>query len=278
MPLHNILSRDTGAGKKMVFFMCLLMVPFSLGGIMSVNPATDEEELIFIPPEKERNMGRSIDEKIKKKFDLPVDPLMQERVENIGERIASQSDRRDMVYRFTVLKDEKEDNYNAFAVPGGYIYIFSDLVEALEKDDDLAGVLAHEMGHIEAKHSVKRLQGSLGVTALMLLGTQIKAERGTYVELGKAINELMAAYSRHDEQQADELALRYLELAGFDKNGAIGSLEVLKELRKKAPRMRYAVYKSHPYVSERIAHLKSIVGGRTDFDSYINIVSDDDEL
>ena len=133
------------------------------------------------------------------------------------------------------------------------------------------------MSHIEAKHSVKRMQGSIGVTLLMLLTTQMKTEN-TNVSLGAAIGQLMAAYSRKDEKQADKLSIKYMERAGYDPSGTIGALEKLKELRRKAPRMKYFFNKSHPYISERIAYLKGIIMGGTDFDSYINLASDEEEI
>jgi predicted Zn-dependent protease len=258
--------------KFLVFVTLLLSASFPAGAGIAINPATDEAELILIPAAKERNMGRSIDQEIRKKFDIPVDPLIQERVEKLGERIAAGTDRKDLVYRFTVLDDEKDDNYNAFAVPGGYIYIFSDLVEKLQTDDTIAAVLAHEMGHEEARHAIKRLQGSLGATALMLLGTQMQSDPGSYAALNAAIGQLMAAYSRHDERQADELSIKYLKRAGFDPEGTIDALRALKKLRKKASEMKYFFYKSHPYLSERIAHLRNFIKGYTNFDSYINMV------
>lgn len=255
-----------------------MTTPFLQGGMLSVNPATDEEELVLIPADKEKSMGRSVDEKVNKHFKLPVDPLMQERIDKIGEKLAAGTDRRDIVYRFRVLKDEKEDSYNAFAAPGGYVYIFSDLVEVLEDDDKIAGVLAHEMAHIEARHSIKRLQGSLGVAALILLGSQMNTGEGSAAALGPAIGQLMAAYSRQDEEQADELSVKYMERAGYDPEGTVGSLEKLKELRKKGKRMKYSFNKSHPYISERIAYLEKLIRGQADFDSYINTASKDNML
>ncbi|RKY40875.1 MAG: hypothetical protein DRP85_07730 [Candidatus Makaraimicrobium thalassicum] len=266
--------------KEKLFLLAvfLLLAPLLTGGIMSINPATEEEELILIPAVKERNTGRKINEQIRRHFELPVDPLMQKRVEEIGEKLAAGTDRKDIVYRFAVLDNEKDDYYNAFAAPGGYIYIFRDLVEAMETDDSLAAVLAHEMGHVEARHSVKRMQGNAGVTLLMLLAGQMQTERGTYAAANRAIGQLMSAYSRHDERQADELSVKYMRLAGFDPNGAVAALETLRSLRKKAPRMRYRFYKSHPYLSERISYLKKFVRGYTDFDSYINLVPEKDGL
>lgn len=216
-------------------------------------------------------MGRGIDKQVQEHFESLADPLMQKRIEAIGKKLSAGSDRRDLVYRFRVIRDEGKDNYNAFAVPGGYVYIFEDLVETLETDEKIAAVLAHEMGHVEARHSVKRMQSSIGVTLFMLISSHISGENSDKGKVGNAMTQLMAAYSREDEKQADELSVKYLKRAGFDPDGAVMALETLKKLRKKAPRIRYMIYRSHPYLSERIAHLKKYIQGYTDFDSYINL-------
>lgn len=260
---------------KLVPIIILFLTPFLTGGVTSINPATDEEEIILIPAVKERNIGRKLNDQINKQYTIPVDPLLDQRVTRIGDRLALYTDRRDIIYRFKVLDDEKDNNYNAFAAPGGYVYVFSDLMEALKTDDNIAAVLAHEMAHVEAKHSIKRLQANLGITALMLLGTQVKAEQGTYSAMSNAIGQLMASYSRSDERQADELSVRYLRLAGFDAYGAIRALEILRDFRKKAPTIQYIFFRSHPYLSERIAYLKKYISGHSDFDSYINIIPEE---
>ncbi len=262
-----------------IFFITLsVFSSVAMADIQSFNPSIEEEDIIFIPTEKEKNMGRSIDAEVKEHYSLFVDPIMQERVEDLGERLAKVADRKDLVYRFTVLKGEEEDNYNAFALPGGYIYIFSDLVDALETDDRIAGVLAHEMGHIEARHPVKRLQAAIGATALMVLTTQMPGDARSKAEANVALGQLMAAYSRHDEKQADELSVKYMKEAGFDPQGSVGALETLQAIRKKGKRVKYNFYRSHPYVSERISDLRKSVKGYEDFDSYINMTHRGDEF
>jgi len=260
--------------KTLFFIFSFTFCASHASGLVSCNPATDKEEVIFVPRKKEVQMGRNIDEQVRKRFDIPVDPLIQERIEKIGEKLAAGTDRKDIVYYFRVLAHKKDDYYNAFAAPGGYIYIFEDLVEAMKEDNKIAAVLAHEMGHVEAKHSVKRLQGSFGAAALMLLGAQMSAGGGESAKINDAVNQLMASYSRHDERQADELSVKYLERAGYDAASTIGALEELKRLRKKGARRKYMLYQSHPYVSERIAHLNKLIKGYTDFDSYINFTQD----
>ncbi|MFH1395165.1 MAG: M48 family metallopeptidase [Candidatus Omnitrophota bacterium] len=265
-----------GKHKTIFYILLLTLVPFISGNMISVNPATNEEEMVLISASKEREMGRKLCEQIKKAYALHVDPLVQKRVEEIGQKLACGSDRKDLTYWFTVLKDKKEDNYNAFAVPGGYIYIFDDLVEVLETDDNIAAVLAHEMGHIEARHSVKRMQGSLAATALMLAVAQTGPDGGSYESANIAIGQLLSAYSRKDERQADELSLKYIKSAGFNPDGIVGALTKLTELRKNGPRLQYSSYKSHPYISERIAYLRTYINGYMDFNSYINLVSENE--
>jgi predicted Zn-dependent protease len=265
-----------GRNKLFILTIMFLLVLFLMECAASINPATEEEEFILIPAEKEKNMGRNIDKSVKKHFELSVDPLVQERIEKIGNKLAEGTDRKDLVYYFTVLNHEEDECYNAFAAPGGYIYIFDDLVEVMETDDKIAAVLAHEMGHVEARHSLKRLQTSLGTALLMILGSRMNREKGSLAEANTALAQLMMAYSRHDEFQADELSVKYLKRAGYDPEGAVQSLKTMKRLRKKGKRMKYSYYRSHPYLSERIAHVKNKINGYADFDSYINIVPRDD--
>ena len=88
----------------------------------------------------------------------------------------------------------------------------------------------------------------------------------------------MMAYSREDEFEADRLSIKYLEDAGFNPEGALGSLLTLKKMRKKASERRYMFYKSHPYLSERIASVRAEIKGYTDFDSYINLPEKDEDF
>lgn len=262
--------------KCVLLLTVFFMLPASArGGITTINPATKEQELVLIPTERERNMGRNIDRKVREHFDKPVDPIMRERVKRIGAALAAHSDRMDITYHFELLAHEDEDFYNAFAAPGGYIYIFEDLVELAETDDRIAAVLAHEMGHVEARHSVKRAQGNIGITALMILGSQMRTERDDYRRAQTAIGQLMASYSREDEREADELSVRYLRKAGYEPEAAIEILELLRDVRLEGPIRRYTYFRSHPYLSERIANLRRHVKGGLDFNAYINIIDED---
>ena len=241
-----------------------------------------EKEDIFVSKDKEKQMGDSIAKQVEEQFDETDDPLVQKRFEDIGRRLAGVCDSQDFVYHFKVLKakegDAKEKYYNAFALPGGYIYMFDALMEILETDDRIAAVTAHELAHITARHSVKRLQGSLGTSALMLLAIVAAKDGRTVAKANEALGQLMMAYSREDELEADIISVRYTKEAGFNPEGVMGSLLVLKRLRKEGRDLRYRYYKSHPYLSERIATVRSEIKGYMDFDSYINLPEKDEDF
>lgn len=254
---------------QVLIFIC---VPILLGFLKTgYNKATEEDELILISSEKEKRIGASLAKKVEEKFGETDDPLIQVRIEKIGKRITEVCERKDLVYHFKVLKAEEEDNYNAFALPGGYVYIFDVFVLRLKDDDKIAAILAHEVGHIAAKHSVKRLQSAMGMNALMLLGIGVSADRRNLADAMYAINHLMGAYSREAELQADKLSIRYMKRAGFDPEGIIHSLELMKYVRKKGPIRRYIENRSHPYLSERISKAQVEIKGKTDFESFINL-------
>jgi len=261
--------------KKIVF---IIAVCFFLLGIFETNVVTADvmDDILPISKEKEKNMGTSIAKKVEEQFDEADDPLIQKRFEKIGSRIAEVCERQDMLFHFKVLKakEDKEKYYNAFALPGGYVYIFDALMEVLETDERIAAVTAHEIGHICARHAIKRLQNSLGPNILMALAVATGQSGRNVAEVNQALAQLMLAYSREDEFEADKLSVKYLKAAGFDPEGVLGSLIKLQELRKKGPEMRYIFYKSHPYLSERIAAARAEIQGYTDFDSYINLPTD----
>lgn len=253
-----------------IFILCLLF----LSSIwIRISEAIDVDDIISISSEKEKRMGASIAEQVEKKFDEVDDPLIQKRYEEIGKKLARVCERQDFVYHFKVLKakENKEKFYNSFALPGGYVYIFDALMETLETDDKIAAVTAHEMGHICARHAVKRLQSSLGINALMILALATARDGRSVREANEALTQLMMAYSREDEFEADRLSVKYVRKAGFNPEGVLESLLTLQRLRKEGPELRYMYYKTHPYLSERIAGVRAEIMGYTDFDSYINL-------
>jgi len=232
------------------------------------------DDIIPISAEKERQIGASVAKQVEKQYKEVEDPLVQKRLEELGKCLVPVCDRQELIYHFKVLKageGKKENYYNAFALPGGYVYVFEPLMEFMKTDDKIAAILGHELGHINARHSVKRLQGSLGVNAILILAAVAAKDGNTVAEANAAIAQLMMAYSREDEFEADSLSVKYVRAAGFNTQGVLESLLALQAWRKAAPERKYTAYKTHPYLSERIAKAKTNIKGYADFDSYINL-------
>jgi MAF protein len=252
-----------------ISLLCLLLsLAFICGCATEYNVATGREDLILIDTQKEINIGRSASDQIERQFKLVQDPIIVSRVNQLGEKIVSVCDRKDISYRFAILN---EDSINAVSLPGGFIYVNKGLVDFVKNDDELVAVLAHEVGHVVSKHSIKRLQAAMGLNILTILaavgGGSSDAAYGTDV----AAASLLTAYSREDELLADKLSSRYLRRAGFKPEAIISFLERLKQKKFNSPPGPGGFYlRTHPYTSERIAAIKEETGQELNFKDYIN--------
>lgn len=241
------------------------------------NLATGQEESIFISSDKEVKMGESLSRQVEKKFKTDESYTNQERAAIIGEKLAKACDRKDIIYHFKVLVDKsrEEANYNAFALPGGYVYIFKGLLEKMDSDDEIAAVLAHEIGHICARHAVKRIQDSMGYEIMRILIIRGAEDNYTRYRANQAINQLMLSYSRQDEIESDRLAVKYLKKAGYRPDAMITALDKLIKLQMEGPARPKRYWHTHPYLSARRSALSKEIKGEMDFDDYINITPDE---
>jgi predicted Zn-dependent protease len=256
---------------------CLIVPCLMLSGCVTheYSVVTGKQETYFYSDESEVNLGRSVAKQVEKRYKLANDPLMQERVRVIGAKIAAVCDRRDIAYTFKVIA-EKE--VNAVSLPGGYIFVNQGLMEKITTDDELAGVLAHEVGHVTARHSVKKLQAVWGYSFLRIVSAVIAPNADVQNASDMAFTELSLGYSRKDELLADTLAARYMKRAGYDPHGMIGFLQKLDQVEKKRPiaPMNYA--KTHPGNPDRIRVVKQEMGQAMDFRDFINIEEKEDKL
>jgi len=254
---------------SLLIFIVLIIGIASGCATQEYNTATGKEDIMFVGTDKEVNIGKSIAQSIEKSKEtkLDPDPLMTERVNEVGQKIASVSDRKEVEYVFRVID---KDDVNAFALPGGYVFVFKGLVDKISNDDELAAVIAHEMAHVVARHSIKRLQGSVGYDILRILMAVTGAGRGDAGRIDSAFGQLIMSYSREDEALADKLAVKYLKKAGYDPWAVVSLLKKLQESDKTAPIRPYTNYRSHPYVADRIRMVKQELAGEVDFNDYMN--------
>jgi MAF protein len=259
---------------KVKVFVCVLCaLNFSLCALVSgcsteYNKATNRQETFFYSTDREVTLGRAISKEVEKEYKLADDPLLQDRLKTIGNKIVAVCDRKDIDYHFAVLKD---DEVNAVSLPGGYVYVNSGLIEKTDTDDELAGVVAHEVGHIVARHSVKKLQALMGYSLFQVLASQIPGGGNVVATANAAFTQLVLGYGREDELLADTLGARYAVRAGYNPQGMIDFLEKLKEVNRRKPLREKSYFKTHPYVPDRIRVVKQELGKKMDFVDYINI-------
>lgn len=236
------------------------------GCYSSYNLATRREEMSFTSTEREIRMGDGIARHVLKELKPVKDEAMQQRVRAIGERLAAQSTRRELSYHFDVVEGEE---INAFTVPGGHIFVNEALVRFAKTDDELAAVLAHEIGHTAARHPVKRYEsmmaGSVGQAILAGATRNAALAQGT----NAILTFLFLSYSREDELLADRLAVGYLREAGYDPLGCVRFMERLKHRETARPRPR-SYFRTHPYMADRLAVVREAIAGSTTFKDYIN--------
>ncbi len=249
-----------------------LPIPFLLAMALTgnvagcaTNPASGTPDLVFMSESSEINIGKENDPKIREKFGVYDNAELQAYVNRVGQKLAAQSDRPNLVYHFTVL-DSPE--VNAFALPGGYIYITRGLLAYLNSEAELAAVLGHEIGHVAARHAVRQYTKA---TATGFVGAVIGVATGIQVtqDLFDNIvgNAILSGYGRDNELEADRLGAKYSARAGYDPHAVIQVLGILKnqeeyEIKRAAaenrePHIYHGVYASHPSADKR---LQEVVG------------------
>ena len=191
----------------------------------SVNPVTGEKDFVLMSEDAELEMGRSYNSQILQSQSVYNDTKIQNYVQSIGESLAKTSHRPNLIYRFTVL-DSPE--VNAFALPGGYIFINRGLMAYLSTEEELAAVLGHEIGHVTARHSVRQIsQAQLLSLVSYAVASKVGSTAGDLTNI--ASGALVAGYGRDMELQADSLGAEYMVQQGYSASGMINTISVLKE-------------------------------------------------
>ena len=242
--------------KRLVFLFLIL----SLSGC-AVNPVTGKQDFVVLSEEQEIQMGREYNAQILRQYQIYEDEKIQNYVQSIGESLAKKSHRPNLIYRFTVL-DSPE--INAFALPGGYIYINRGLMAYMSSEEELAAVLGHEIGHVTARHSVRQYSQAqlMGVLSAAI---EINSGRTAGDIANLASGALLSGYGREMELEADDLGAQYIYQDGYSPQGMYDVLAVLKDQEiysKKVakqrgiePRNYHGVFASHPSNDKRLQEI-----------------------
>ncbi len=207
---------------------------------------------------EEVRMGKEFSTEIEQQFEIYDDGVVTGYVQAVGDRIARVCDRRDIEYHFTVIK---KDELNAFALPGGYIYIYTGLLKTLDNEAQLAGVLGHEVGHVTARHATERLTAMYGYQLLVTL--ILGDDPNFWAKLTSDIFSTTGflAYSRKNEYEADMLGTGYAYAAGYDPSGMSQLLGKLASTGESEPSKLEELLSTHPPTAERIVRVEGIIAG-----------------
>ena len=247
--------------------LSLLLVP-ALVAACATNPVTGEREFTLMTEAQEIAMGREADAQVRAEMGIYDDPELAKYVSDIGLKLAKLSERPNLPWQFAVVD---QPAINAFALPGGFIYLTRGILPYLDNEAELAGVLGHEIGHVTARHSVRQYSRTIGgVAALGAIGVFVPAARPFGQMSQQALGLLFLKYGRADELQADQLGARYEASGGWDPAGVPGMLATLGRLDETTDRKGVPNWLStHPDPLSRVAEIAPTVtllkAGETDF-------------
>lgn len=229
------------------------------------NPVTGRQNLVLMSAADEVRAGREADAEIRKEYGVYSNAALQEYVKRVGQRVARISHRSDLAYRFTVL-DSPE--INAFALPGGYVYVTRGMLAYLSSEAELAAVLAHEIGHVTARHSVQQQSAATAANLGITLGSIFLPElRGQAAQtlLGAVGGSILSGYGREHELEADRLGAEYLARAGYNPQAMLRVIGVLKDQEAfdaqvarqegRQPRRYHGLFETHPRNDTRLQQL-----------------------
>lgn len=236
------------------FFLVILAL-IGLNGC-AVDPVSGKQDFVMMSESDEIAMGRKGDLDVRKHYGIYDSNALQEYVNRVGQRLAKNSHRPGLQYHFTVV-DSPE--VNAFALPGGYIYITRGILPYLDSEAELAAVLGHEIGHVTARHAVKQYTAAaaanIGVQIASVFAPEINTPAG-YNLVNVTGNALLSGYGREHELEADKLGSEYLAKTGYDPHAMTGVLSELKEqeqfdieearIEHREPRAYHGLFASHP--------------------------------
>lgn len=279
-----MISRVSQVILSAVLTASMVMAPspiFSQDKTASSKPLSDKEnplligkrninkgQLNFYSIDKEIALGRQLAATVDQQLKLVDDPIIVEYINRIGQNIVVHSDAQ---MPFTI-KVVVSDEINAFALPGGFFYVNTGLILAAENEAELAGVMAHEISHVVARHALENFTKSqllswAATVPLIFVGGGV----GMLGQLGASFGLPLAffKFSRNAENEADMLGAQYAWAAGYDPNGLITMFEKLEAKRKKQPNAFSKLFMTHPFEGDRIKAVRDLIVRFPERDEYV---------
>ena len=212
-------------------------------------------QLNLLSPEQEIKLGQQVSAEVERQEKLLDNAEVQAYVREIGRRLAAVSPRQDVQYTFKVI--DAPDKVNAFALPGGFMYVYTGLMRICENEAELAGVMAHEIGHVAGRHHGESMTRQFGYSLIMsiILGEDAHALAQLGTELLGAAGAMY--YSRENEREADQLGMKLLFETDYKPEAMLSMMDkLLAEDRKRGGTRGLPIFASHPPTEERKQRLQ----------------------
>jgi predicted Zn-dependent protease len=233
--------------KRLCLFLLIFSLVLAIG--CATNPVTHKREIMLFSDQDEIKMGKEGNEAVLKQFGRYDDSALQGYIDQVGQNIARVNHRQELPYYYMVVDSAV---LNAFALPGGYIYINRGLLPYLNNEAQLVSVLGHETGHVAARHGIKKYQKAMGAQ-LVLAGVSLATQsQGLALGTNLLLSAILQGYSRKDERQADELGALYMYRAGYDPKEMSEFFKILRQMERQSPNLIEQLFASHPPVPDRV--------------------------
>lgn len=228
--------------------------------LTAVAPLADSKPFVLISKDQEVQIGRESSVAVEKEFGVyKAQPALASYVSQVGQKLVAQCGRQDIAYHFTVLDTSV---INAFALPGGYIYVTRGILARMNSEDELAAVMGHELAHVALRHGAQEISrqtvAQLGLQALSILKPGLGQSMGQYA--GVALNLAFLGYSRDLESQADDYGITYAEAAGYNPRGAAKMFQMFKAIEGGEPGTMDKFLASHPPTTQRLTYANGRIG------------------
>lgn len=234
------------------------LIPALLAGVFLLascaTTATGRRGFFLISPEQEAQLGARLAQEMMQQLPVNRDSALNQYVNAVGQRIVAVNDYKAVPYTFTIIDDDK--TVNAFALPGGYEFVYTGLLRRLSNEAELAAIIGHETGHVAARHGAEKLSIQYGTAILssLVLGNQSPV----WVRILNDVATFsgILAYSRSAENDADRLGVIYSARASYDPEAMVGVMQKFVSLQKREPSALETFFSDHPAPQQRIPKIR----------------------
>jgi predicted Zn-dependent protease len=259
MPLYR--RPRSRRGNKLRLISALVVAAIALVsyfGSESYNPVTGEDQHVSLTPHQEIALGlQAAPELIREFGGEHPDPELQAYVDDVGFRLVDNSLVRDTEWRFEFYLLDDPETVNAFALPGGPVFITTALYNQLKSEGQLAGVLGHEIGHVVARHGAQQMakaQLTQGLASAVFVASEEASAAQVAAVVGQLVN---MKYGREDELQSDHLGVRFMAKAGYDPRALLGVMEILEAARVGQSPPEF--FSTHPDPGNRLQEIEAAI-------------------